>query len=101
MTPRSEHSVGNENLSTSEPSAVEAVPTGLTAGVKYDAGKPRFDLLPHHAVLAMTRVLSFGARKYADNNWMNVPGGRWRYYRAAVEDLFKWWMSGGTARDEE
>lgn len=38
-------------------------------GVKYDAGKPRMDLLDSYALEQLSRVLSFGAIKYAPQNW--------------------------------
>ncbi|NNM74785.1 dATP/dGTP diphosphohydrolase domain-containing protein [Enterovirga aerilata] len=39
------------------------------AGVKYDGGKIRFDLVPPDALAAVAMVLTFGAAKYADRNW--------------------------------
>jgi dATP/dGTP diphosphohydrolase len=39
------------------------------AGRKDDAEKPRTDLLSPIAMLGIARVLGFGARKYAPNNW--------------------------------
>lgn len=38
-------------------------------GVKFDAGKPRFDLVDPYAVEGLANVLTFGAHKYAANNW--------------------------------
>jgi hypothetical protein len=39
------------------------------AGTKYDADKPRTDLLDPDALIGIAHVLSFGARKYAAHNW--------------------------------
>lgn len=39
------------------------------AGKKYDAEKPPLDLLDATALLEVGRVLEFGAKKYAPNNW--------------------------------
>lgn len=39
------------------------------AGVKFDAGKPRMDLLDSVALEGLAAVLTFGANKYAANNW--------------------------------
>jgi len=34
-------------------------------GVKYDQGKPKMDLIPPNALLAVGAVFEFGAKKYA------------------------------------
>jgi Domain of unknown function (DUF5664) len=59
-----------------------------THGVKADAGKPRWDLLPPVALEEVSKVLEFGARKYAPDNWRKVKGWRWRYARAAIGHIF-------------
>ena len=44
----------------------------LEGGAKYDAGKPRMDLIPPEAMLALGAVLEVGARKYSfvvENEW--------------------------------
>lgn len=41
-------------------------------GLKYDDGKPRLDLVPPEAVMALGRVLTYGAEKYAPNSWRGV-----------------------------
>ena len=74
-------------------------PTVFKDGHKADAGKPRPDLLPPLAVLEIAKVLEFGARKYAPDNWRKVEGWRWRYAGAALRHLFAW--LGGEARDPE
>lgn len=40
-------------------------------GIKHDGEKPRVDLLSALAMLGTAEVLTFGARKYAANNWRN------------------------------
>lgn len=37
--------------------------------LKYDAGKPRYDLIPAYALLELAKVYEFGVRKYSDRNW--------------------------------
>lgn len=70
----------------------------LTEGVKYDAGKPRMDLLPFDAVTAVAVVLTYGAAKYADRNW--EKGMKWgRLLGAALRHLFAW--ARGEDIDEE
>lgn len=60
-------------------------------GRKDDAGKPRFDLMPPFAWKAVIDVLTFGAGKYAPENWRKVEGWRWRYYRACLGHVWAWW----------
>lgn len=38
-------------------------------GVKFDAGKPRMDLLDSYALGELAKVLTFGAQKYSAHNW--------------------------------
>ncbi len=38
-------------------------------GVKYDDGKPRFDLIPPEVMFGMAELYRLGAKKYADRNW--------------------------------
>lgn len=56
-------------------------------GRKDDSGKPRWDLLPMHALEDVARVLEFGACKYAPDDWRKVEGWRWRYARAGFGHL--------------
>jgi len=54
-------------------------------GSKLDQGKPRVDLLFDGmplALLEISKVLTFGANKYAEHNWVNVENGRSRYLAA-------------------
>lgn len=57
-------------------------------GLKTDAGKPRWDLIPPFALQDVAAVLEFGARKYAPDNWRKVEGARWRYLRAGIGHTF-------------
>lgn len=38
-------------------------------GVKFDSDKPRMDLLDPSFTVGVAEVLTFGAQKYAANNW--------------------------------
>lgn len=60
----------------------------MMEGVKFDNDKPRCDLLPPLAVLDVAKVLGFGAKKYAPDNWKKVPGWRWRYLGAGLRHVF-------------
>lgn len=54
------------------------------------AAKPRWELLPWDAVEEVVEILTFGAKKYEDNNW--ARGARWgRYMRAAISHITQWW----------
>lgn len=45
-------------------------PKSVTLGaIKFDQDKPRFDLLDPHAIIQLSKVLTFGARKYEAHNW--------------------------------
>ncbi len=55
----------------------------MKKAVKYDSKKIRLDLLSTTAMEEVAKVLTFGAEKYADNNWR--LGMSWsRLLRAAV-----------------
>lgn len=59
------------------------------AGVKFDAGKPQWSLLPMDAVEEIVKVLDYGANKYAAHNW--AKGMRWtRCIDAAFRHLSVW-----------
>lgn len=38
-------------------------------GKKHDKGKPPLNLLPGHSLLAISRVMAHGAKKYDEHNW--------------------------------
>lgn len=44
-------------------------PVTLEAGVKYDDGKLRYDLIPPEALQGLALVYTIGAKKYEDRNW--------------------------------
>ena len=43
----------------------------MSEGLKFDAGKIRMDLLDPSFTEGVAEVLTFGARKYAPDNWRN------------------------------
>jgi len=70
----------------------------LAVGTKKDDGKPRMDLIPPEALMALGEVLGFGAQKYAARNW--EKGMAWgRLYGAAMRHLTAW--SAGEDEDPE
>lgn len=59
-------------------------------GVKFDSEKPRVDLLIDGCPLsleAISQVLTFGSKKYADHNWQHVEGGEQRYKAALMRHV--------------
>lgn len=68
-------------------------------GVKHDATKARWDLVPWAAMTEVVHVLTHGAAKYAPGNWRKVPDHRRRYLSAALRHMTAWAM--GEIRDTE
>ena len=54
-------------------------------GKKYDEGKPMMGLLPFKSLAEVSKVLTFGAKKYAAHNWKKVEPER--YLDAALRHL--------------
>lgn len=57
------------------------------AGKKYDEGKPRVSLVLggfSRALTEVSRVGTFGAQKYDDNNWQQLENGVERYTDAML-----------------
>lgn len=67
---------------------VESKPDGR----KYDGDKLRYDLIPPHAQAAMVDVLTFGAQKYAPDNWQLVADAKRRYFAALERHVWAWKM---------
>lgn len=58
-------------------------------GVKHDSEKVRYELFPTEAIHEISRVLTFGAKKYEDWNW--AKGMSWaRLLGATFRHLFAW-----------
>lgn len=72
--------------------AVETLPNGA----RQSAVDERFDLFPPHALLAVAAVLSRGAEKYGEGNWIGLPVHS--HLNHAVRHVYQW-LSGD--RSEE
>ena len=59
----------------------------MEKGLKLDNGKLRFDLLPFDSVEKIVEVLTYGANKYAPNNWRKVDNPIERYKAATFRHL--------------
>lgn len=71
---------------------------GPTGGVKHDAAKLRYDLIPPEALDAVAAVLGYGAAKYGVRNWER--GMSWgRVFGASMRHLWAWWR--GEETDSE
>lgn len=68
----------------------------LKEGVKHDGGKLDYSLVQPGAHAEMVAVLTYGATKYARDNWMLVPEAEQRYYAAALRHLEQWRTSATT-----
>lgn len=67
---------------------VDAPEEKPVVGVKHDSGKPRPMLLQESladSLLETTKVLTYGANKYSDDNWKNVD--QRRYFDALYRHL--------------
>jgi hypothetical protein len=56
-------------------------------GQKHDQLKPLYNLIPPNAESAVVDVLTFGAQKYAPENWRHVENAEQRYLAAAMRHI--------------
>ena len=57
---------------------------------KHDQEKIRLELIPPSLLKAIGTILTFGAKKYDDDNWRKCE--KWsRYYGALMRHLNAWW----------
>lgn len=62
----------------------------MPEGMKDDGGKLRWDLLQWRALNDVVVVTTFGAKKYAPDNWRKVPDWRARYSAALMRHFVAW-----------
>lgn len=75
---------------------------GHAPGVKFDTGKPRVDLVFNGfpmAIMCVAEVATFGAEKYSEHGWKQVPDGIKRY--TAAMDRHRIMEAMGYDHDEE
>lgn len=56
-------------------------------GMKFDNGKLLYSLIPPETMKALAEVLTYGANKYAKDNWKLVENGKERYLNALMRHL--------------
>ena len=59
-------------------------------GRKFDGGKLEYGLLPPKALEATVEILTFGAQKYARDNWKHVDDAKRRYFDALQRHVWAW-----------
>ena len=94
--PEKEWIESNENKGTASLN-IPVLNVNSQGGVKADAGKPRWSLLPWLQVRHVVQVLTFGSLKYSDNNWQKVEPYR---YKDAIGRHWQAYMA-GEKTDEE
>jgi len=57
--------------------------------MKFDSGKLQYNLVPPKAIKELTKVLTYGAKKYKPNNWQQVDDTT-RYIDALYRHLEAW-----------
>lgn len=68
-------------------------------GMKFDSGKLDYTLVPWDGMDEVVKVLEFGAKKYARDNWKHVEHAETRYLAAAFRHIIKY--NEGEATDKE
>lgn len=68
-------------------------------GMKFDNDKLDYTLVPWVGVEEITKVLEFGAKKYARDNWKYVENADTRYLAAAFRHLIQY--NEGELKDRE
>jgi hypothetical protein len=66
---------------------------------KYDSGKPMVQLVDSQFILEVAKVMTFGAKKYGENNWKGAGGDPQRTYGSTMRHLLAW--HGGEVDDPE
>ena len=76
----------------------EAGKTALIVGIKHDAGKLRYDLIPPLPLEEVARVYTLGATKYSDRNWEKGLSYS-RLFGSLMRHAWTWWR--GEKDDKE
>jgi len=68
-------------------------------GRKFDSEKPKMYLLPPKSMVEISKVLTFGAQKYDEDNWRYLDNLQNRYSGGALRHIFA--HLDGELKDEE
>jgi len=60
----------------------------MSEGLKFDTEKPKMYLLPPKATIEVSKVLTFGAEKYDEQNWRKLDNLQNRYTGGALRHIF-------------
>jgi len=71
----------------------------MSNGRKFDSTKPKMYLLPPKATVEVSKVLTFGAEKYDEENWRHLENAQNRYSGGALRHIFA--HLDGELKDEE
>ncbi len=71
----------------------------LMEGKKFDSEKPKMYLLPPKSMVEISKVLTFGAQKYDEDNWRKLDNLQSRYSGGALRHIFA--HLDGELKDEE
>lgn len=58
--------------------------------VKQDKEKLRVDLIEPEFIEELADVLTYGADKYDENSWQEIPNATNRYYAALMRHILAW-----------
>jgi hypothetical protein len=71
--------------------SIEGIPDYPPTPLKHDQDKVRLELLPPEFLIGVSKVLTFGAKKYSPGNWSVGDGFEWsRLYGAMLRHLTAW-----------
>lgn len=60
----------------------------MSKGRKFDSEKPKMYLLPPKAIIEVSKILTFGAAKYDEDNWRKLDNLQNRYTGGALRHIF-------------
>jgi hypothetical protein len=69
-------------------------------GKKFDQEKVKMHLLPFVVLRDVAKVLTFGAKKYDEDNWKKVQDAEKRYFAAALRHLTEFQEDKNTLDEE-
>jgi len=62
----------------------------MKKGMKFDDKKPQLSLIDPKFIKELGSLMTFGAKKYAPDNWKLVKDGKTRYKNALLRHLYSY-----------